>query len=111
MYTACTHPAVKEQVVDEFCDACAKLRVVIATIVFGMGLDCPDVRRVIHWGPSEDIEMYLQETGRVGQNGMPSTCSYCLQYSWGKTCTSFHERVCLGLKQRGVQTNDASKRL
>jgi ATP-dependent DNA helicase RecQ len=66
MYTACTHPAVKEQVVDEICDALSKLRVVIATIAFGMGLDCPDVRRGIHWGPSEDIEMHLRKTGRAG---------------------------------------------
>jgi len=46
---------------------------VIATIAFGMGLDCPDVRRVIPWGPSEDVEVYLQETGRTGCDGMPST--------------------------------------
>jgi hypothetical protein len=74
-------------------------------------LDCPDVRRGIHWGPSEDIEMHLRKTGRAGWNGIDATNSYSLQYSWGKTCTlsSFHERVYL--KQRGVQTNDASKRL
>lgn len=73
MYTACTHPSVKKQVLDEFCASHSKLRVVIATIAFGMGLDCPDVRRVIHWGPSEDIEMYLQETGRAGRDGILST--------------------------------------
>ena len=42
------------------------LRVVIATVAFGMGIDCPDVREVIHWGVPEDAEMYVQENGRGG---------------------------------------------
>ncbi len=42
------------------------LHVVIATVAFGMGIDCPDVREVIHWGVPEDAEMYVQESGRGG---------------------------------------------
>ena len=41
----------------------------VATIAFGTGLDCPNIRRVIHWGPSSDIVQYLQETGRAGHDG------------------------------------------
>lgn len=38
-------------------------------MAFGIGLDCPDVRKILHWGPSENLEQYLQETGRAGLDG------------------------------------------
>ena len=72
MFTSCTHPDVKNEIIKCFNDASAKLRVVIATIAFGMGMDCPNIRRVIHWGSSSDVEMYLQETGRAGRDGKQS---------------------------------------
>ena len=43
------------------------LRIVIATIAFGLGVDCPDIRKIIHLGAPEDAESYIQATGRDGK--------------------------------------------
>lgn len=75
MFTACTHPTVKESILCSVPDKEGTLRIIIATIAFGMGLDCPNIRRVIHWGPSSDIEAYLQETGRAGRDGQAATAT------------------------------------
>ena len=40
-------------------------------VALGMGVDCPGIRQVIHWGVPDDAEMYVQETGRAGRDSLP----------------------------------------
>ena len=72
MYTRAATSDMKQRVMSLFSNEGGTLRLVIATTAFSMGIDCPDVHQIIHWGVPSSLEQYVQEIGRAGRDSLPS---------------------------------------
>lgn len=78
----------KEEVLQRWRQGTSK--VVVATSAFGMGVDYPCVRAVIHMGPPRDMISFAQEVGRLGRDGRGGTSRIVLPYNWqASTSSSF----------------------
>jgi ATP-dependent DNA helicase RecQ len=84
-YHAGRTPEDRVSVQDRF--LAGELRVIVATNAFGMGVDKPDVRAVIHASAPGSLENYLQEAGRAGRDRQPAIC--CLLYDQEDLNTQF----------------------
>jgi ATP-dependent DNA helicase RecQ len=89
-YHAGLEAATRERVQRQF--QASALEVVVATIAFGMGIDKPNVRTIIHTALPGSVEAYYQEIGRAGRDGLPSRAILLHSFADRRIHDSFFER-------------------
>lgn len=71
MFTSNIGSEMKDFTISDFTNTQSTIRLLISTIAFGMGVQIPNVRYVLHWGPSKSILSYWQEVGRCSRDNEP----------------------------------------
>jgi len=84
-------PAERANTHNRFLDG--RCQIAVATVAFGMGIDKPDVRRIIHYGTCKTLEEYYQQIGRAGRDGLSSICHMvCTDGDFVKFAGDFYTR-------------------
>ncbi|XP_078363686.1 uncharacterized protein LOC144647866 [Oculina patagonica] len=97
----------RKRIVDELVNGTSNHRVLFVTVAFGIGIDCNNIRRIIHIGVPYTMEEYCQEVGRAGRDGLPARADiYYNSYDISKSRKSMTD-----IMKTYVQSKDCKRKM
>ncbi len=85
--------SVKEHIINEMGRKGSHLRIIICTVAFGMGINCKDTHRSIHFGPPKTVEFLVQESGRIGRDGKQSISNVLYNGLLSSQCNGYMKQL------------------
>lgn len=85
LYTASTEEKTKTRIMKDFKDKEGKIKILVATIAFGMGINIPDIDIIVNWGAPKTVMSFWQEVGRCGRDGRQG---WNVNYPYGRSLSA-----------------------
>jgi len=89
MFRAHITPSLQQNIINDFRKPDSVIRVVVSTIAFGMGVQIPDVRQVVHWGRVSSLMTFWQQVGRSGRDGLAAHATWYATSTTGQDSEIF----------------------
>ena len=101
-YHAELYESERIRITEEFRKISSTIRCLVSTVAFGMGMDIPDIRYVLHWGQSDSVVQQWQEVGRAGRDGASAIAITYHRGTQLRLCSQNMKDLCAEMMDKSI---------